>query len=138
LGDVVHRVIDSAYDEAMALLMVARDQAARGPVGAKATAIGIRPALLQVGRSFRITARLGHVLAWILARRALHAGEITEAEARSEHFRLACQETCLATDDDDDMASASLRRLSLQSLFLYRRIARLDSLIDQAEPAAPA
>ena len=138
MSDVAYRLIDKSYDEAMAMLLAARDLAAQGCAAPRKPNLGIGPALAQIGRSFRITARLGHVVAWIMARRALRAGEISEAEARTEPYRLSCLDTCLAEDEDDDMASAALKRLSLQSLFLYRRIARLDSLIDQAQRAAPA
>lgn len=135
MHDVAFQLVDRAYDEAMVLLLAARDHAADCVSRARHGRGHPQSEILQLPRSFRITARLGHVVAWIMARRAVWTGEITAAEAREERYRLSRAEACLANDDESDMAPASLQRLSRQSLGLYRRIARLDSLIDQESGA---
>jgi len=134
MHNVAFHMIDRAYDEAMALLIDARNLAAES-IGATKTSSQRHAELRQLTRSFRITTRLSQVVAWLMARRALRAGEITEHEAREERFRLSCLDACLAGDDESDMASARLRHLSARSLLLYRRIARLDSLIDHPSPS---
>lgn len=120
----------------MALLVDARGLAAES-VRKLDLRRGTTDDLRQLPRSFRITTRLGEIVAWIMARRAVHAGELSEIEARSEKYRLGSIETCLADDDAAyDLASPRLRRLSDRSLSLYRRVARLDSLIDEDLPMA--
>ena len=77
-----------------------------------------------------MTARLIHVMAWLLAQRAVHAGEITLEESVSEKFSLGGRRICLEESQyrsciEDQPLCALIDR----SLRLYVRISRLDTMI---------
>ena len=79
--------------------------------------------------TMRLTARLTQIMAWLLAQRAVHAGELTQQDALAEHDALADLQICM--DDEAAMATAMPQRLlSLldRSRRLYVRVARLDEL----------
>lgn len=85
--------------------------------------------LLASLEAMRLVARLTQVMAWLLTHRAVHAGEITLAEATRPDRRLGGRELCLnALSDSDPMLSDELRQLLRRSHALYERIARLDDL----------
>ena len=127
------RVVDSLYVEAMVLAddargyfeNEARDQAA-------ALDHGVR--VLLSCESLRVTTRLMHVIAWLLTRRAVSAGELTEEQAVLPSRRLA------SPPDRDEAPDPSLpaeaQRLLEATASLYRRAARLDRALAQeaAEP----
>ncbi len=116
------------YGEAMDLLVEARDYLLHGePID--------RDMLLPVGRlqlcceTMRLTARLTQIMAWLLAQRAVHAGEMTQQAALADNKALADLEICM--DGEDAEASGLPDRLvSLldRSRRLYVRVARLDDL----------
>jgi hypothetical protein len=81
------RLVDSLYTEAMVLADEARsyfDQIGRGD----------REALPPIARvafsceSLKVTTRLMHVIAWLLTRKAIAAGEIGDGEGAPESRRL--------------------------------------------------
>ncbi len=87
-------------------------------------------ALLHGRETTRLTARLTHIMAWLLAQRAVAAREITPEEARGETFRLGGQGVCLEAGAENSPAlPAHLRALLQRSRRLYRRVARLDEMI---------
>jgi regulator of CtrA degradation len=117
------------FDEAMALLVEARNYV---------IADDLRPVrvtqptdrLILCCEAMRLTARLTHVMAWLLAQKAVHAGEITLAEAAAEPFALGGRATCL----EENPAVASLGDAWLISLLerskrLYIRVSRLDEMV---------
>ena len=53
----------------------------------------------------RITTRLTQIMAWLLAQKAVHAGELTARQMASEEYRLDGQSVCL---DDDERHHAGL------------------------------
>ena len=87
--------------------------------------------------SLRMTTRLMHVIAWLLMRRALRAGELPPEAAASEHNRLGASPDC-------DLAIVAqlpepAQRLIGSSLRLHDRVAQLEqSLLAPASVAAPA
>lgn len=116
------------YGEAMDLLIEARDYLAhREPQD--------RQRLLPVERlrfcceTTRLTARLTQIMAWLLAQRAVQAGEIGRGDALGDHCALADVDVCM---DGEEAATAELpqRFISLldRSRRLYIRVARLDEL----------
>jgi regulator of CtrA degradation len=116
------------YGEAMELLVETRDYLAhREPVD--------RNTLLPFERlrfcceTMRLTARLTQIMAWLLAQRAVHAGELTLHDALAEHSALAELQICM-DDEPDSAASLPQRLLSLldRSQRLFVRVARLDEL----------
>jgi len=116
------------YGEAMSLLIEARDYlASREPID--------RQTLLPINRlrlcceTMRLTARLTQILAWLLAQRAVHAGEISQQDALGDHPPLGGVNICM---DGEETDAADLPRglISLldRSRRLYVRVARLDDL----------
>jgi regulator of CtrA degradation len=116
------------YGEAMGLLVEARDYLAyREPID--------RQTLLPLTRlrlcceTMRLTARLTQILAWLLAQRAVHAGEMTQQDALGDHLALAAVNICM---DGEEAEATDLpdRLISLldRSRRLYVRVARLDDL----------
>ncbi len=81
--------------------------------------------------SMRLTARMTQVIAWLLVQKAVHAGDLTRAEAAAPRFRLAGHEVC---DNDQPLTAEPLperlAELMARSHHLYRRVARLDAMLD--------
>lgn len=116
------------YDEAMHLLVETRDYLAhREPVDRNTLAPIER--LRFCCETMRLTARLTQIMAWLLAQRAVHAGEITQHAALAEQEALAALNICM--EDEQDLAAAMPRRLLGlldRSRRLYVRVARLDEM----------
>ena len=119
------------YDEAMALTVEARDYFAHRS-SAEARDLGPATGLEYCRESSRLTTQLTQVMAWLMAQRAVHAGEMTIDEARSEAHRLAGAARGLA-DEGARHAElpAGLRSLLQRSTRLFRRVAQLDSMMDR-------
>jgi len=120
---LTRRMIDSLYLEVMLLADEARsyfdingrmDRDILAPVD-------------RVGfscESLRVTTRLMHVIAWLLTRKAVAAGEISEAQAAAPERRLG-----RAQSSDPDMTSGlpeTARQIIVATADLYERVARLD------------
>jgi regulator of CtrA degradation len=87
-------------------------------------------ALAFAHETLRLTARLTQIMAWLLAQRAAHAGEIDRDELREERWRLGARDLCLAPPPEAASEfPAELQRLLRRSEQLYVRIARLDDLV---------
>lgn len=86
----------------------------------------VRP--LYASEMTRITMRLTSVMAWIMVRRAIHAGRMEEEKA-SREYRLEAAEIC-RTHDAGTLTKLPnyMIYLSERSLSLYERILRLDQL----------
>jgi regulator of CtrA degradation len=116
------------YGEAMHLLLEARDYLTYGEPRDRA----LLPPLDRLRlccETMRLTARLTEIMAWLLAQRAVHAGEISQEEALSQHRALSELKVCI---DELDLADAAMPRglasLLERSRALYIRVARLDEL----------
>lgn len=83
---------------------------------------------LQISyESMRVTSRLTQVMAWELAQKAVHAGEMTREVAASDEFALSGGEICSDPSGPDNEALPSgLRSLLERSHRLYMRVHRLD------------
>src|SRR5258708_26787470 len=81
---------DRTYRETMVLLVETRDYMRfREPADRRAMP---DDHLLVVNcEALRLTSRLTHIMAWLLIQKAVHAGELTAAEAAGEDHRLAGQ-----------------------------------------------
>jgi regulator of CtrA degradation len=120
---------NKTYDEAMALLVEARDFIARGQdMGPEFTETSCRARM--VVETSRLTARLTHVMAWLLARKAVHAGELTPDQATQPPYVLERDEMLVSNDSPfgDDLPP-SLESLIDRSRHLYIRVSRLDELV---------
>jgi regulator of CtrA degradation len=125
------RLVDALYTEAMVLADEVRtyfDEPGR------ADRETLEP-LLRVGfscESLKVTTRLMHVIAWLLTRRAVEAGEISAAASRQPARLLGP-----AAPSDPAVVEAlpeTARILIEASRDLYARVERLDREIDR--PAA--
>jgi regulator of CtrA degradation len=117
------------YDETMALLIEARNYVAWHEVSDQR---GLRPQIrLQVSfESLRITSRLTQVMAWLLAQKAVHAGELTVEQAAGPDYALDGGDVCAkATESDVLELPTGLRSLLDRSQHLYIRISRLDAQV---------
>lgn len=84
--------------------------------------------LAYAGESMRLTTRLMQVAAWLLVRKAVHEGEISIEEARSEKYRLATKEIARSARLAGSAAlPARLLELIESSELLYARVERLDT-----------
>jgi regulator of CtrA degradation len=127
-AELTPRVIDSLYVEAMVLADEARsyfDSSGRDE------RLGLDP-VLRIGfacESLKVTTRLMQVVAWLMTRRAVAAGDLPATAARSAERRLGD-----APESDEALlprlpaAAADLVRASRD---LYERVRRID------EGAAP-
>ena len=110
-----------------------------GP-GRDASRVLRRPAALAYAtESMRLTTRLMQIASWLLLRRAVNEGEITQAQAQTERHRvrltrqeLSCDATMLSElpYEFGDLAERSLR--------LQSRIMHLDRSLAEPQPLAAA
>ena len=127
-GETPTAFFSRTYDEATGLLMEARDYLAAEERGDRARlAVGDRWRLTC--ETTRLTSRLTHIMAWLLARRAVFAGELTPVEAAGPPYLLERNETLVDGDPTAyENLSKNLSRLMDRSHQLYIRVARLDDL----------
>jgi regulator of CtrA degradation len=126
------------YDETMALLVEAREYVAfREKLDRETRAIRTR--LAMSCEAMRVTSRLTQVMAWLLVQKAVHAGELSHAEAAEDHRRLSGHGVCMDTRmaEIDDLPDR-LRSLLERSYRLYERVARLDTMAAGSSGAAEA
>ncbi|HVJ54396.1 MAG TPA: DUF1465 family protein [Aliidongia sp.] len=117
------------YDEAMSLLLEARNYAAVGEFRHR-RAMAPADRLLLCCETMRLTARLTHVMAWLLAQRAVHAGEITLEASADEPYVLGGQTTCLSESQGiEQVGDDWLNELLDRSKRLYQRVSRLDEMV---------
>ncbi len=124
-------LLDALFEETLEIARRTRDlmeqQAARQP-----HRTGPQPVLAELERAVRtgrIATRLSACMAWLLARRAVGAGELSADRARDEAWRLLRLEGDFweapeAGEED------RLGRLAAQAERLYARIRRLDRSLD--------
>lgn len=126
------RFFGKTYDETMSLLLASRDYLAAAQ---PADAIGLKPIdRLRVNcEAMRLTTRLTQIMAWLLAQRAVFAGEMGRMQAASDEFRLSADSVCMADSEAaEHVLPARLRELLDESRRLYVRVARLDELSRRA------
>ncbi|WP_114394380.1 DUF1465 family protein [Oleisolibacter albus] len=117
------------YDETMALLVEARNYVAYQEASDQRS---LPPAVrLQVSyESMRVTSRLTQVMAWLLAQKAVHAGELTQAQAVGEEFALSGGSVCSdPAGADNEVLPMGLRSLLERSHSLYMRVERLEGMV---------
>ena len=125
------RLIGTLYTEAMLLADEARAYFDRH---GRDDRMGLDP-LVRVGfscESLKVTTRLMHVIAWLLTRKAVAAGEISEAQATKPERRLG-----LAVESDEEVLAQlpeSALNLIRASQDLYERVRRLDDCRAADEP----
>ena len=83
--ELTPKLLGALYTEAMLLADEARSYFDRDPAE---NGMAARVAVSFSCESLKVTTRLMHSIAWLLAQKALHAGEITDEEAQSEARQL--------------------------------------------------
>lgn len=115
------------FEEALTLLTDAQDYFTHTTPGTQE--ISALEKLVYSSEMSRVTLRLSSVLAWLMARRAEFAGQISREEAAAQ-FRLAFHEVCMKEMPEMRyVLPTTMCALLDRSLDLYRRAARLDSMI---------
>ena len=123
---------DRTYRETMTLLVETRDYMRfREPADRGALPDDHRLAVNC--EALRLTSRLTHIMAWLLIQKAVHAGEISAAEAAGDDHRLAGQSVCRARNAASGVSMPpALEALLERSYQLYARVERLDALAARA------
>ncbi len=118
------------YDETLGLLVEVRDYVVEGEQRDRAALAPVVGAKLSC-EALRVTARLTQVMAWLLAQKAIHAGELSTEEVIERHDRLADIAVCMDEEPADEIVGlpARFRELLERSHRLYIRVARLDEMI---------
>ena len=120
------------YDEAFALLLAARNYVAFEEVSDRAD-LGAVDRLAMTCETTRMTARITHIMAWLLFQKAVHAGEIGRNPADRELCRLGGHRVCMGDDPHwYDTLPPRLQTLLERSRALYLRVARLDQMLARA------
>jgi regulator of CtrA degradation len=119
---------DKTYDEAMGLLEQARGYlSVLEPIDRRQ--LGAVERLKLCTETMRMTARLTQIMAWLLAERAIFAGELSREAAIEGQEGLAALEICMDRGEADWMGlPGRLVTLLDRSHRLYVRVARLDDL----------
>ena len=115
------------YDEAFGLLVEARDYV-KNDVAAFKYAKNPPDPVAMTQETLRLTSRLTQVMAWLMAQRAVHEGEIGADEFIKDKYRLEGQNVCLkrAIDEMEEGLPEGLSDLMNRSYSLYSRIMCLD------------
>jgi regulator of CtrA degradation len=134
---ITQKVVDSLYTEAMLLADEARSYFdSDGQAERQALDPVLRVAYSC--ESLRVTTRLMHVVSWLLVRKAVAAGEMTEAEGETPERRLG-------RAGDSELDPARLRQLPPRAVEiieasrdLYDRVRRLDGQMGSEATQSPA
>ena len=118
------------YDETLGLLVEVRDYVVEGEPRDRAVLAPVVGAKLSC-EALRVTARLTQIMAWLLAQKAIHAGELSSAELAARHDPLAEIEVCMDEEAAEVIVGlpARFRELLARSHRLYIRVARLDEMM---------
>jgi len=89
---------------------------------------------LQVSfESMRVTSRLTQVMAWLLAQKAVTAGELTQEDLASEQYALSGGSICSdPSGPENEELPRGLRSLLERSYLLYVRVSRLDEMVRES------
>ena len=130
-------LFDRAFAEGMALV----EEAARyldGRGRRESRELPRRLAMLYASESMRVTTRLMQAASWLLVQRAVREGDMRAEDAAGERYRLGSKEVCLGGfPQGADMLPGTLLDLMGRSDTLYRRIARLDTVLFEEGEASP-
>ncbi len=122
-------LLDRTFDESVALTLEVRNYIAFHEQSDRREYD--LPRCLQVGyQHTRVSARLIQVMTWLLAMKALLAGEISPEQFAAPQYALAASEEC-QNDSGPELAELppGLRTLLERSYALYARIERLDAMV---------
>ncbi len=117
-----------AFDDAISLLHETRDHLLAGQDASQHAPTGAPTERLRINAEYsRVASRLAHVVAWLMAQKAVQSGETNWTTALAAQSPLGTVATCVEQFDDADAElPADLRDLLTRSHELYIRVARLD------------
>jgi regulator of CtrA degradation len=121
---------NKTYDETMGLLTEMRDYVARGEARDRAGLTVADNARLCCA-TLRATARLTQIMAWLLAQKAVHAGEMSNRELVERNGPLTEIAICMDGENEAEIGTLPdyFRDLLDRSHRLYVRVARLDDMV---------
>lgn len=125
---------NKTFDEAFALLVEARNYIAYDERGDRAS-MPLGDRLHLSCEATRLTARLTHIMAWLLFQKAIFAGEIPREDAAREPCRLGGRSAGLS-EGPQPLESFPRRFVDLveRSRRLYVRVSRLDAMMAERWP----
>jgi regulator of CtrA degradation len=89
--------------------------------------------------SMRLTTRLMQLASWLLLQRAVNAGEISPAEAKSDKHRVGLSEVGAGHSlKGGELLPVALAGLVNRSLKLHERIQKLDRMLNEDSAETPA
>jgi regulator of CtrA degradation len=91
--------------------------------------------LAYTSESIKLTTRLTQLASWLLVRRAIATGEITEAEAHLHRHRVVLTPQTATLSEGFSGLPETFRHLISESHRLYGRILRLDRLMSEGYTA---
>ena len=126
-------ILPGIYNEALQLLIEAHDYFYRQGLKHQEK-LNERERIMYASEMSRITIRLSCVMAWLMARKAVFMGKITQDEA-NESFRLDCRDVCLNQFiEAESILPKRMGDILGKSFELYQRVARLDDLGAEKKP----
>lgn len=129
--------LDRTLGEATAMLIEARAYFTTD-LRREAQLFDGRHRVILVSHQLRVTSRLAEVVAWLMFRKAVNAGELTEREYRERSGRLEDIRVCMETGPVDVVeVPGGLKDFLVRSRQLYLRVARLDRLVRHPDATAP-
>ena len=129
--------LSKTYEEALGLIIEARDYLATEEP-ADRTRMAIADRFQLTCETFRLTSRLTHIMAWLLARKAVLAGELTAVEASRAPYLLGRDEVLTHSDPKTyKNFPEHLTQLMDRSYRLYIRVSRLDELAQRTAHQGP-
>ena len=135
---LTEKLVDSLYVEAMALADAARnyfDNAGK----ADRERLGPIERVQFSCESLRVTTRLMHTVSWLLNRKAVAAGELSEEEGQQPERRLGRAGEAIADPEILAALPEQALRIIEASRDLYERVKRLDEhLVVEEVPLSPA
>jgi regulator of CtrA degradation len=122
-------VLQNTYDEGMQLVEITSAYL-EGPGREASRNLSRDASLTYASESMRLTTRLMQIAAWLLVRKAVHEGELSLEEGRSEKYRLSRKEIARAVRIEGTTAlPVRMQELIAQSEQLYARVERLDAAL---------
>jgi regulator of CtrA degradation len=123
--------LDRTYYEALALAIEARDYLAHAARGDRQE-LDLLADLTFSLEATRLTATVTQVMAWLLAQKAVFAGDLSADEAARPPLRLGGHAVCLFEGEGARALPDGIRRLSARARRLYVRVQRLDQMVAEA------
>ena len=129
-------LLGALLEETLGIARETRDLVSR-PAPATGDPGSLLAELERAVETGRIATRVSACMAWLLARRAVGAGELTPEQAREREWRLLPLEGELWEEETPAAEAGELARLAARAERLYARVRRLDRSLD-APPGTPS